>query len=118
MSDLAKLQELWKSQQFDSALTLVDRLLSESPECPYLLVTRGMLIQLLDHQEGPPLEEAEKAFLKALSLAPGNLEALEELAHYYDAVAPNVQKAKLYAAEYLKKAEPALEKVRTILAQD
>lgn len=118
MSGLARLQDLWKAEQFDDALTLVDQLLLKSPDCPYLLVTRGILIQLLDHQNGPPLQEAEENFLRALTLAPGNLDALEELAHYYDAVEPNATKAKFYAAEYLKKAEPALEKIRNILNED
>jgi len=116
MAKLAHLQELWKAEQFDDALQLVDQLLADSAECPYLLVTRGILIQLLDHKNGPPLSEAEQNFLTALSLAPGNLDAMEELAHYYDAVAPNPDKAKFYAAEYLKKAEPALEKIRSILS--
>ena len=118
MSELLRLQDLWKAEEFDGALALVDHLLLGAPDCPYLLVTRGMLIQLLDHQNGPTLQEAEKSFLAALKLAPGSLDALEELAHYYDAVAPDATKAKFYAAEYFKKAEPALEKIRVILNED
>ncbi|MGB6716247.1 MAG: hypothetical protein WBE47_04770, partial [Candidatus Acidiferrales bacterium] len=118
MGGLLELQELWKARQFDKALALVDRLLSQSPECPYLLVSRGILIQLLDHGEGPPLEEAERSFLEALTFAPDNLDTLEELAHYYDSVAPNAEKAKFYAEQYLKRAEPALEKIKKILTQD
>jgi len=112
-----RLQDLWKAEQFDEALALVDKLLLTCPDCPYLLVTRGMLIQLLDHEHGPPLGEAEENLIRALTLAPGNLDALEELAHYYDAVAPNPAKAKFYAEEYLKRAEPAIEKIKTILSE-
>jgi hypothetical protein len=101
MSELLRLQDLWKVEEFDGALALVDRLLLGTLDRPYLLVTHGMLIQLLDYQNGPPLQE--KNFLMALRLAPGSLDALEELAHYYDAVAPNATKAKFYAAEYFKK---------------
>ena len=118
MSELIQLQNLWKAKGFDEALRLIDRLLLRAPDCPYLLVTRGILIQLLDHQNGPPLQEAEENFLKALALAPGNLDALEELAHYYDAVAPDAIKAKFYAREYLEKAEPALEKIKKILYEE
>lgn len=115
MSELLHLQRLWKAERFNDALKLVDQLLSKSPDCPYLLVTRGMLIQLLDHQNGPALREAEENFLKALTLAPESLDALEELAHFYDAVEPNATKAKFYASEYVKRAEPALKKIRNIL---
>ena len=117
MSGLLLLQELWKKQEFDDALRLVDGLLSTSPDCPHLLVSRGMLIQLLDHQHGPPLRDAEQAFLKALSLAPENLDALEELANFYDAVTPNLPKAQEYAGRYLELVEPVRKKMAAILRE-
>ena len=42
---------------------------------------------------------------------------MEELAHYYDAVVRDAEKAQHYARMYVKKAEPALEKIKSILSE-
>ncbi len=117
MVGISELRTLWASQRFDEALSLVDRLLSKCPDCPYLLVTRGMAIQLLDHQGGPPLHEAERSFLRALEIEPDYLAAIEELAHYYDAVADDTKKAQYFAREYLRRVEPSLKKLNVILSE-
>jgi hypothetical protein len=56
-----------------------------------------MLIQMQDETDGPSLQEAESSLLKAHELDPTLLDAIEELAHFYDAVNPDRQKAAHYA---------------------
>jgi hypothetical protein len=115
MNTFQEIRDLWAAEKFDAALAKIDELLIQCPDCPSLLVSRGAAIQLLDHQHGPPLSEAERSFLRALEVAPDNLSTIEELAHYYDAVAADPVKAKHFAREYISRVEPALEEMRNIL---
>ncbi|MFZ0415129.1 MAG: hypothetical protein WA766_07125 [Candidatus Acidiferrales bacterium] len=117
MDDFREIQRLWSARQFDDVLTTIDKLLVECPDCPSLLVSRGVVIQLLDHREGPALNEAERSFLRALEVAPDNVSAIEELAHYYDAVVNDPAKAKHFAREYLSRVQPVIEEMRTILRE-
>jgi Tfp pilus assembly protein PilF len=50
------------------------------------------------------LEDAEKNYLKALKLDPANVNALEELYHYYDAIMDDTVNAK----KYMKKLDKAI----------
>jgi tetratricopeptide (TPR) repeat protein len=115
MNAFQDIRDLWAAEKFDEALTKIDELLIRYPDSPSLLVSRGMAIQLLDHQHGPPLGEAERSFLRALEVDPNSLRAIENLAHYYDAVADDPVKAKHFAREYISRVEPALEEMRSIL---
>jgi Tfp pilus assembly protein PilF len=60
-----------------------------------------MRLQLSDDGD---LSEIENCLKKALSLDPTSIEALEEAAHFYDAVVPNAQKARKFAARCRDKA--------------
>ncbi len=60
------------------------------------LVDRAIRLQLADSGD---LSEVEACLRKALALDPGNIEALQETAHFYDAVTPNAKKAKKYAVD-------------------
>ena len=60
----------------------------------FALVNEAMELQLSDDCE---LQEAEARLVKALELAPNCLEALQEAAHFYDSVVPQIEKAKNYA---------------------
>src|ERR1700687_5621958 len=62
----------------------------------FALVDRAMRLQLADDGE---LSEVEECLTKALALNPENIDALQEAAHFYDAVMPNVRKAKKYALD-------------------
>ena len=59
------------------------------------LVARAIELMLSEDGE---LAEVEAHLSKALDLWAENLDALEETAHFYDAVMPDSQKAKHYAA--------------------
>jgi len=91
-------------------------MLKRQQECPYLWTLRGDLIQLLETQEGPPLKEAAASYSKALNLNPNNLEAVESLAYFYDAVDPNPEKAMRYAKVYIEKAKQGLLAMEQIVA--
>ncbi len=83
---------------------LIEETVAVEQANPYLWNLRGDVIQLLDIPDGPPLSEVEESYLKALEIEPENLESIESLAHYYDAVSTDVGKSKKYAALYLNKA--------------
>ena len=117
MNAFQEIQQLWAARHFDEALAKIDELLVRCPDCPSLLVSRGVAIQVLDHQHGPPLSEAERSFLHAVELAQDNLSAIEELAHYYDAVAADPVRAKHFAREYISRVEPVIEEMRKILRE-
>ncbi|MFI5127324.1 MAG: hypothetical protein ACHQJX_10905 [Candidatus Acidiferrales bacterium] len=117
MDNLREILKLFAAHQFDEALAEIDRSLAQCPDCPSLLVSRGVVIQLLNHRKGPALSEAERSFLRALEVAPDNISAIEELAHYYDAVADDSEKAKLFAREYLNRVEPVIEEMRALLRE-
>jgi tetratricopeptide (TPR) repeat protein len=75
----------------DQALKLVKEELA-SGETASLLVLRGILTQLSDDPE-VTIEEAQVSFERAIALAPDHPEAYEELAHFFDAVMPDREKA-------------------------
>ena len=55
-----------------------------------------MRLQLSDDGE---LSEVEDCLQRSLRLDPDNIESLQEAAHFYDAVVPNRQKARRFAAK-------------------
>ena len=65
------------------------------------LVNRAIRLQLSDDGE---LSEVEDCLQKALRLDPTSIEVLQEAAHFYDAVVPNVRKARKFAAHCRDKA--------------
>ena len=65
------------------------------------LVDRAIRLQLSDEAE---LSEIEDCLKRALSLDPNSIEALQEAAHFYDAVVPNARKARKLAAQCREKA--------------
>jgi hypothetical protein len=65
------------------------------------LVDRAIRLQLSDDGD---LSETENCLKRALRLDPNNIEALQEAAHFYDAVVPNAQKARRFAASCRDKA--------------
>ena len=61
------------------------------------LVATAVEIQLGVGTESGTLEDAERFLLRALELHPNSFDALEELAHFYDAVTPVPEKARAFA---------------------
>ena len=59
------------------------------------LVSRAIGLQLSD--DNGKLKEIESLLLEALKASPDNIEALEEIAHFYDAVMADSEKAAYYA---------------------
>ena len=75
-----------------------------------------MRIQVCD--DDGDLAEAESCLLKALDLDPTSIEALQEAAHFYDAVAPDAAKAMKYASRFRKQAEQVAAEMDEILLPD
>jgi hypothetical protein len=110
--------EAARADDISRALELSTALLSEYEDCPYLLVLHSILIRMEDSEHlSHTLEEAEQALLRAHSLDHSYLPALEELAHYYDAVSPDAKKAHAFAAEYIEKGRKVLGEMRTIVGE-
>jgi len=115
---LKEIKTLWKAKKFKKALANLEKLLARHRECPHLWNARGDLIQLLETQDGPPLAEAAKSYKTALRLNPNDLETLESLAHFYDAVDPKPVTAKRYAEVYIAKAKRGLAEMERVIADE
>ena len=115
---LQGIKTLRKARKFEKALAGLEKLLTRRKECPYLWNLRGNLIQLLETQDGPPLAEAAKSYKTALRLNPNDLETLENLAHFYDAVEPKPAKAKRYAEAYIAKAKRGLAEMERVMVDE
>ena len=94
---LIQIADLYKKKLFNEALREVELDLKQKSDCPYLWLLRGNLIQLSDSASPKPLEEAEKSYLKALKLDPDYIQAMENLAHFYDIVMPDKKRAHEFA---------------------
>jgi Tfp pilus assembly protein PilF len=77
-------------------------------------VDRAIRLQL---SEDAALAEVEECLNKALKLDPDSVEALQEAAHFYDAVMPNARKARRYAVICREKASKVVGEMEEILAQ-
>jgi Tfp pilus assembly protein PilF len=77
-------------------------------------VDRAIRLQL---SEDAALSEVEECLNKALKLDPDSVEALQEAAHFYDAVMPNARKARRYAVICREKASKVVGEMEEILAQ-
>jgi tetratricopeptide (TPR) repeat protein len=116
--NLKEIKTLSKAKKFEKALASLEKLLARHRECPHLWNLRGDLIQLLETQDGPPLAEAAKSYKTALRLDPNNLETLESLAHFYDAVEPKPATAKRYAQGYIAKAKRGIAEMERVIADE
>jgi hypothetical protein len=97
------------------ALALVNALVLERADCPYLLVWQAILIQVQDPVGPQTLEDAEAGLLQAYATDPNYLPAIQELAHYYDAVRPDADKALAFATQYIEKSQKILDEMRQII---
>jgi hypothetical protein len=111
------LQHLLEDQLWEEALTQVDALLVANPLAAQLHLLRGQLIQLQDENSPCSLEDAEKAFQRALGLHTAYFDAMVELMHFYDAVCPDTPKAIEYAKQVKALAQKALSEAGTILEE-
>jgi hypothetical protein len=93
--------------------------LGQHPECVDFWVERARLLMLEDlpSDDQPPdvLGEVEKCILRALDLDPKHLGAIEEAAHFYDAVAPDRKKALTYAERYIHLAGTVVGDMKAII---
>jgi predicted Zn-dependent protease len=109
------LTQLMKAERYAEALGVVVRLLEKNRASPYLLQTKADLIQLQDNSDAPPLDEVEQCLLQAHRMNPNDSEIIEDLAHYYDAVSADDDKAKQYATLYLKKIDGGMKAMKKII---
>jgi predicted Zn-dependent protease len=98
---LESIAQLAREKRIHDALQGIDEAISAYADNPSLWIMRGDLIQLVDSAPLGSLTEAERSYHRALELDPDNLEAIESLAHYYDAVGADPAKAKEFAAKYI-----------------
>jgi hypothetical protein len=80
----------------------------------FKLVDQAIRLQLTE--DGDPVE-IENCLMKALKLDPGSIDALQEAAHFYDAVVPNANKARTYATRCLEKLAEIAAEMKGLLAQ-
>jgi hypothetical protein len=109
------LQRLLEAQLWKEALAQVDALLRANPYAAQLHRLHGQLIQLQDENTPYALEDAEKAFQRAVDLDATYFDALVELMHFYDAVCPDTPKAVAYAKQVKVLAQKALAEAHAIL---
>jgi hypothetical protein len=119
MAERRRITPILKAADADDisrALELSTALLAEFDDCPYLLVLHSILIRMEDSATlSHTLEEAEQVLLQAHSVDRSYLPALEELAHFYDAVHPDPEKARAFASRYIEKSQKVLDEMRTIV---
>jgi len=104
-----KIVSLAKHEKHNDALKellKVERTLSNT-NYPDFFILKGVLILLSDTNDFT-LSDVEKNFLKALKLDPENINALEELYHFYDAVMDDEVKAR----KYMKKLDDVIQDKR------
>lgn len=97
-ASLARVRKLWKADQFDEALELVEELRHEFPGNPQLQVAWASLVQLQE-SAAHGLDEARAALESAVEFDDESPTAQLELAHFVDAVDDDAAKAAaLFAA--------------------
>jgi len=97
------------------ALAGTNALLGAHPDCPYLLVWQAILIQVQGPDSTQTLDDAEASLIRAHTIDPNYLPALEELAHFYDAVKCNREKAREFASRYIQRSQKIVNNLRTII---
>jgi hypothetical protein len=113
---IAPILEAARVDEVSRALELSSALLKKCGDCPYLLVLHSILIRHNNSEHlSHTLQEAEESLLRAHAVDRSYLPALEELAHYYDAVDPNPEKARAFAAAYIEKGRKVLDGMQTIV---
>jgi tetratricopeptide (TPR) repeat protein len=90
---VTKVRRDWQEGRYEAALGEVDRLLSEWPDNPQLLVMRADLIQLQERTDGPPLEDAKAAYRRAAELEGKFPAALVDLGYFLYAVEDDAKAA-------------------------
>ncbi len=81
----------------------------------FALVDRAVRLQWADEHDGE-LSEIEECLVRALELDPENVGTLQEIAHFYDAVIPNPEKATRYAHQCRQQAMKIVSEMDSILA--
>ncbi len=112
-----RIAEKWGAKDFNGALAEIELLLASNKSCPHLWNLRGDAIQLSEDLPGLELKDAELSYKTALELNPNDLETLESLAHFYDAVDDNPKEAKRFAQAYVILAAKSLKEMEKILAE-
>lgn len=105
MEEITHIRNLCRDGQFRRALTLIEPIIERNPLSPFLFILKSILIQ---SDEGDSdfiylLEDAEKYLLHALEINDQDIEAMIELAHFYDVMMPNPAKAYKYSSQVLKR---------------
>ena len=116
---IAPILDAARADEISRALELSSALLKKYTDCPYLLVLHSILIRHDNSEQlSHTLRDAEESLLRAHSVDRSYLPALEELAHFYDAVDSNPERARAFAAAYIEKGQKVLDEMRAIVDAD
>jgi tetratricopeptide (TPR) repeat protein len=84
---IKEIEDLSMKEDYETALILLESLLSEYPFVTQMLIKKGELIQLLpETSESGELSDAKKALELAVEIDPKSVEAILELAYFHSAV--------------------------------
>lgn len=84
---IKEIEDLSMKKDYETALILLESLLSEYPFVTQMLIKKGELIQLLpETSELGELSDAQKALELAVEIDPKSVEAILELAYFHSAV--------------------------------
>lgn len=105
MEEILNIRKLCRDGQFRHALTLIEPIIERNSLSPFLFILKSILIQS-DESDADflySLEDAEKCLLHALKINDQDIDAMIELAYFYDVMIPNPPKAFEYASQVLQK---------------
>lgn len=84
---IKEIEDLSTKEDYETALILLESLLSEYPFVTQMLIKKAELIQLLpETSELGELSDAQKALELAVEIDPKSVEAILELAYFHSAV--------------------------------
>jgi hypothetical protein len=115
---LKSIRRLCAKRIFDRALRELDWLIAINPSIPFLWIMRGDLLQVAPNSRSrSPLRDAAVCYKRALALNPKDLDAMESLAHYYDAVLGQPRLAQRYARKFIASAKVSIDRMEKIIAE-
>jgi len=97
---VAELKRAWPrvGEASGSVLKLADEAATAWPQSVEILRLKAALLQLAPESSGRTLDEAAECYKRALAVDPQDVETLEDLAHFHDAVLDDKSGAQRYFA--------------------
>ena len=116
--DIQVLHNLLDEEQSDKALDKIDEIEKNTGTFPYLLVMKGVCIQLADPDKNDyELDDAKRAFETALEIEGDYISALIELGWFTSVIEGNANEAKKFFEQALSLAKSQLTEAVQSLAK-